>query len=155
MHRACQSVWAEGEELGLDKIPPSISSTLFNDEEIRAWPCRRHPVLLHTVSVTATSIKEFGCKDPCCLRYLPLECVQQPPCRCNPTDLLFARWDTDKNTSAAAENSATASKSCWEDGLIFELCCSCSWCSLRFETNCPEHSTRKHAEIMSGKQEEQ
>lgn len=30
-------------------------------------------MLLSTVPVTATDIKEFGCKDPCCPRHLPLE----------------------------------------------------------------------------------
>lgn len=88
MHRACQSAWAEGEELGLDKIPPSIASSVFNDEEIRAQPCRRHPVLLPTVPVTATNVKEFGCKDPSCLRHLPLECIYtQPPSDDHPADV--------------------------------------------------------------------
>lgn len=88
MHRACQSAWDEGEELGLDKIPPSIASSVFSDEEIRAQPCWRHTVLLPTVPVTATSIKEFGCKDPCCLRDLPLECIyMQPPSNNHPADV--------------------------------------------------------------------
>jgi len=121
MHRACQSAWAEGEELGADKILPSIANSIFNAEEIRSHTCRRHPVLLPTVPVTATSIKAFGCKDPCCLRHLRLECIYvQPPSKDHPADVtplaLFGRWDTHNNTFVAAENSETASKSCWEGG---------------------------------------
>lgn len=66
----------EGKSLDLIKYPPSITSSVFSNEEITTRPYGRHPVmLLPAVPVIASSIKEFLCKDPHCLNHLPLECV--------------------------------------------------------------------------------
>lgn len=111
----------EGKNLDLIKYPPSIASSVFSNEEITSQPYGRHPVmLLPAVPVIASSIKEFLCKDPHCpftfgVR-LRAATLQPPPCRCNQAGLLFVMWDTDNNTSVAAENSGTDSKSCWEGG---------------------------------------